>query len=144
MGPNAAIFRGIDSARSYILVQFYILEDDSAGRELQSRLIRKAQSGVHVYLLYDEIGSFALPRAFIEKLRRAGVQVSPFHSTRGKANRFQLNFRNHRKIVVVDGRTAFVGGLNVGDEYLLRGPRSWDTGAIRIWNWPAPVFRGSS
>jgi len=118
-----AIFKGIDSARSYVLVQFYILEDDTAGRKLQSRLIRKAQSGVRVYLLYDEIGSFALPRAYIEKLRSAGVQVSPFHSTKGKANRFQLNFRNHRKIVVVDGRTAFVGGLNVGDEYLEGTPK---------------------
>jgi len=118
-----AIFRGIDSARSYILVQFYILEDDSAGRELQSRLIQKAQSGVRVYLLYDEIGSFALPNAFVETLRDAGVRVTPFHSTKGKANRFQLNFRNHRKIVVIDGRTAFVGGLNVGDEYLEGTPK---------------------
>lgn len=118
-----AIFRGIDSARSYILVQFYILEDDSAGRELQSRLIRKAQSGVRVYLLYDEIGSFALPNVFIETLRDAGVKVTPFHSTKGKANRFQLNFRNHRKIVVIDGRAAFVGGLNVGDEYLKGTPK---------------------
>jgi len=118
-----AIFRGIDSARSYILVQFYILEDDSAGRELQSRLIQKAQSGVRVYLLYDEIGSFALPNVFVETLRDAGVRVTPFHSTKGKANRFQLNFRNHRKIVVIDGRTAFVGGLNVGDEYLEGTPK---------------------
>ncbi|MFO7600996.1 MAG: cardiolipin synthase [Candidatus Desulfacyla sp.] len=124
-GPRTfeAIFRGIDSARSYILVQFYILEDDTAGRELQSRLIQKAQSGVRVYLLYDEIGSFALPRTYIETLRHGGVKVSPFHSTKGKANRFQLNFRNHRKIVVVDGRTAFVGGLNVGDEYLEGTPK---------------------
>jgi len=118
-----AIFRAIDSARSYILVHYYILKDDAAGRELQSRLIKKAQRGVRVYLLYDEIGSIALPRAYIETLREAGVKVTSFHSTKGKANRFQLNFRNHRKIVVVDGRSAFAGGLNVADEYMEGTPK---------------------
>jgi cardiolipin synthase A/B len=118
-----AMFQAIESARSYILVYFYIIKDDHVGRELQSRLIQKARDGVRVYLLYDEIGSVSLPKAFIDALRDNGVKVSPFHSTKGKANRFQLNFRNHRKIVVVDGRTAFVGGLNVADEYLEGTPK---------------------
>ncbi len=117
-----ALFAGIDSARSYILVHYYILKDDELGRKLQSHLIEKARAGVRVYLLYDEIGSVALPGNYLSALREAGVRVRAFHSTKGKANRFQLNFRNHRKIVVVDGRTAFVGGLNVGDEYLKGTP----------------------
>jgi len=119
----SAIFQAIDSATSYILVHYYIIQDDRTGRQLQSRLMNKAREGVRVYLLYDEIGSVGLPRTFMETLRNAGVKVSPFHSTKGKANRFQLNFRNHRKIVVVDGRAAFVGGLNVGDEYIEGTPK---------------------
>ncbi|MGL6253582.1 MAG: cardiolipin synthase, partial [Billgrantia desiderata] len=71
-----------------------------------------------VYFLYDEIGSYKLPNAYLQTLRDAGVNVHRFHSTRGPGNRFQLNFRNHRKIVVADGARAWVGGFNVGDEYL--------------------------
>ena len=112
-----ALFAGIDSARSYILAHYYILKDDETGRAFQSRLMAKARAGVRVYLLYDEIGSVGLSKDYLAALREAGVRVRPFHSTKGKTNRFQLNFRNHRKIVVVDGKTAYVGGLNVGDEY---------------------------
>jgi cardiolipin synthase len=113
-----SLFAGIDAARDYILVQFYIVKDDDIGRKLKARLIHKARQNVRVYFLYDEIGSQGLPRGYIRDLERAGVVTSAFHTTKGRANRFQLNFRNHRKIVVVDGKTAFVGGLNVGDEYL--------------------------
>lgn len=113
-----AIFEAIDSADDYIVVQFFIVKDDRLGRALKSRLADKAASGVRVYFLYDEIGSHRLPRAYLDELREAGVDIRSFHTTRGRRNRFQLNFRNHRKIVVVDGRAAFVGGLNVGDEYM--------------------------
>ena len=115
-----AIFEGIDAAEQYVLVQFFIVRDDELGRELKDRLIRKATAGVRVYFLYDEIGSHRLPRSYVRELREAGVDARSFHSTRGRRNRFQINFRNHRKIVVVDGRTAYVGGLNVGDEYMGR------------------------
>ncbi len=118
-----ALFAGIDAAEDYILVHYYILRDDPVGRDFQARLMAKARQGVRVYLIYDEIGSFSLPRAYLDGLRDAGVEVRPFHSTKGKANRFQINFRNHRKIVVVDGATAFVGGLNVGEEYLTGTPK---------------------
>lgn len=74
-----------------------------------------------VRVLYDEVGSHALPNVYVATPGRFWVAVSAFHTTRGRRNRFQLNFRNHRKIVVADGRVAFVGGLNVGDEYLGRG-----------------------
>lgn len=117
-----AIFRSIDSATSYVLVQYYIVRDDNLGRELRDHLVRKAASGVSVRFLYDEIGSHGLSKSYIESLANAGVTILPFNTTKGKANRFQLNFRNHRKIVVVDGREAFVGGLNVGDEYMGRSP----------------------
>ncbi len=116
------IFRAIDGAKSYILIQFYIVRDDELGRELQDRLIRKAREGIEIYFLYDEIGSYTLNRRYVAVLREAGVKIAPFNTRRGWVNRFQLNFRNHRKLVLVDGSRAFVGGLNVGVEYLGQDP----------------------
>jgi cardiolipin synthase len=116
----AAMFAAIDAAQDYVLLQVYILRDDDLGRDLKARLVRRARSGLRIYVLYDEIGSYGLPRRFVRELSAAGVIVSPFSTTQGPVNRFQLNFRNHRKIIVVDGRLAFVGGLNFGDEYLGR------------------------
>ncbi len=118
-----AIFDAIDAATDYILVQFFIVRDDQLGRELKSRLIRKAREGVRVYFLYDEIGCHTLAKAYIRELSEAGVAIRPFFSTKGFWNRFQINFRNHRKIVIADGRSAYVGGLNVGDEYMGRNAR---------------------
>ncbi len=117
-----AIFESIRTAKSYILVEFFIIHDDQVGRELKDLLIAKAKAGVKVYVQYDEIGSYSLPSKWISDLRDAGGEVTAFGTTRGWRNRFQLNFRNHRKIVVVDGREAFMGGHNVGDEYLGRNP----------------------
>jgi len=118
-----AIFAAIAEAKSYVLAQFYILRDDALGRAFQAALMQKARAGVRVFLLYDEIGCLPLPNRYLEELRSAGVEVAAFQTTRGRQNRFQINFRNHRKVVVVDGRRAFTGGLNVGDEYLGRNPR---------------------
>lgn len=117
-----SIFEGMDEARDYILIQFYIVKDDGLGRRLQSKLISRAREGIRVLFLYDEIGSSMLPRRYLKELEDAGVQVFNFHSRKGPRNRFQINMRNHRKIVVVDGHTAWVGGHNVGDEYLDGGP----------------------
>jgi cardiolipin synthase len=119
----AAIFDGVRAATRYLLVQFFIIRDDSLGGGLATLLEQKARAGVSVYLLYDEIGSHKLRRAYLDRLAQAGIHVSPFRTTRGRANRLQINFRNHRKVVVVDGHTAYVGGHNVGEEYLGRHPR---------------------
>ncbi len=118
-----SIFEGIDAAKEYILVQFFIIKDDELGRELKSRLLVKAREGVRVYFLYDEVGSHNLPKSYLKELREAGAEVADFHTQKGPSNRFQINFRNHRKIVVVDGHTAWVGGHNVGDEYMGRDPK---------------------
>jgi cardiolipin synthase len=119
----AAMFAGIESARDYIIVQFYIIQDDNIGRELKTRLERKAREGVRVYVLYDEIGSYNLPKAYRRELTEAGALILPFRTAKGWSNRFQINFRNHRKIIVIDGNTAFVGGMNVADAYLGEHPR---------------------
>jgi cardiolipin synthase len=118
-----SILEGVAKAQDYVLFQFYMFHDDQLGRQVQAALIERAQAGVRVYMLYDEIGSNGLPDSYVEKLRAAGVQVSAFKTTQGAGNRFQLNFRNHRKMVVVDGKTGWVGGHNVGDEYMGRDPK---------------------
>ncbi len=129
-----SIFEGMAQARDYLLVQFYIVRDDELGRELQRHLLEAAARGVRVNFLYDEVGSYQLSRAYLDILRRAGVQVRAFNSTQGRSNRFQINFRNHRKIVVADGRHAWVGGANVGDEYMGRHPRltPWIDAMVKV------------
>jgi cardiolipin synthase A/B len=130
----ASIFAGIERARQYVLVQFYIVRDDRIGRDFQKLLIAKAREGVKVLLLYDEVGCIKLPKPYVQELRAAGVQVTPFDTTQGPRNRFQINFRNHRKIVIVDGREAWIGGHNVGDEYMGRDPKfgPWRDTHVRI------------
>jgi cardiolipin synthase len=123
-----SILAGVERAREYVLVEFYIVRDDGLGRRLQEALIRKAREGVEVRFLFDELGSSGLGAVYQEELRQAGASVAPFNTRQGPRNRFQLNFRNHRKIVVVDGTDAWVGGHNVGDEYLGLDP---DVGAWR-------------
>lgn len=113
----AAMFAAIARAERYVLVQFFIIHDDVLGRRLRDALIARAAAGVEVCLLYDSIGSHALPDSYVESLRAGGVVTHRF-ATRRWRNRFQLNFRNHRKVLVVDGVRGFVGGLNAGDEYL--------------------------
>jgi len=117
----AAILDAIARAEHYVLVQFFIFHDDDLGRRMQRALLERAAAGVTVCVLYDGVGSHDLPRHYVEALRAGGVAIHPF-ATRSWTNRFQINFRNHRKNVVVDGWRGFVGGLNVGDEYLGRKP----------------------
>ncbi|TKC82677.1 cardiolipin synthase [Trinickia terrae] len=119
----AAILDAIESARHYVLVQFFIVRDDELGQMLKELLLAKAAQGVQVHFLYDSIGSFDLPHSYVSALLAGGVDIHPFATNRRFVNRFQLNFRNHRKIVVVDGVRAFVGGHNVGVEYLGANPR---------------------
>lgn len=118
-----AIFAAIDAAETYVLAQFYIVHDDDLGRTFQERLIAAARRGVTVRLMVDAVGSLRLPESYSHTLRQAGVEVVDRETTRGPRFRFQLNFRNHRKTVIVDGTTGFIGGLNVGDEYMGRDPK---------------------
>ncbi|WP_373190780.1 cardiolipin synthase [Halomonas sp.] len=118
-----SLFAGIDQAKEYVLVQFFIVRDDALGLELKHRLQRAAKREVRIYFLYDEIGSRGLGDRFLRDLAEAGVEVSAFRSSRGFKHRFQLNFRNHRKVLVVDGREGWLGGFNVGTEYLGQHPR---------------------
>lgn len=117
-----AILHAVANARDTVLIQFFIIHDDTIGRELQQLLLKKAAEGVRIFVLYDRVGSHGLPASYNEVLRCGGVEIQAFATRRGWFNRFQVNFRNHRKIVVVDGQVGFVGGHNVGDEYLGGNP----------------------
>jgi cardiolipin synthase len=145
-----AIFTAIDQAREYVLIEFFIVQDDELGRELQQRLLAKQRAGVQIYFLYDSIGSYALPQSYQQELIAEGALIHAFGSPKRFRNRFQLNFRNHRKIVVVDGKSGFAGGHNVGNEYLgkskrfgpwrdthlkLNGPAVLELQAVFLENW---------
>ncbi|MDQ3195367.1 MAG: cardiolipin synthase [Burkholderiales bacterium] len=129
-----AMFAAIDAAESYVLVQFYILRDDALGARLQQALLAKARQGVRAFVLFDDVGSFGLSRRYRRELEEGGIAVSGFHGQKGWFGRFRINFRNHRKIVVVDGRVGFVGGFNVGDEYLGGDPEigAWRDTHVRV------------
>ena len=129
-----SILAGIAVAQDYVLVQFYMFHDDGLGRRMQQALIERAKAGVRVFMLYDEVGSKGLPRHYTAALKDVGVQVSSFKPTQGWRNRFQLDFRNHRKMVVVDGVTGWVGGHNVGDEYVGLDPKlsPWRDTHVRL------------
>ncbi|WEJ57196.1 cardiolipin synthase [Devosia sp. FJ2-5-3] len=132
-----SIFEGIEAAQEYLLVQFYIVRDDELGQQLAERLIAKARQGVQVRLLYDDIGSTGMPKRFRTQLRDAGIKVAGFNQ-RHKFLRVygptRMNYRNHRKIVVADGKHAWVGGHNVGIEYLGKDPRygHWRDTHVRV------------
>lgn len=163
------IFSAIRNAQSSVLVQFYIIQDDQLGLEFQSLLAEKAAEGVCVHLLYDEIGSSGLPKAYVRELEASGVRCSHFN-TQQIRHKLQLNFRNHRKLVVIDEKTCFIGGHNIGDEYLgqepyppwrdthlrIDGPATgfaqrsfvedwhWATHKIPDLNWPIPAPEGDA
>ena len=113
----AAIFEAIENAKHSVLFQFYIFRDDKLGGKFAELLRKKAREGVKVYFLYDGVGT-KLSTAFLKKFEAAGVSYAEFRGMKRWTSRVQVNFRNHRKIVVVDGRIAFTGGFNVGDDYL--------------------------
>ena len=129
-----SILAEVAEAKNYILFQFYMFHDDGLGKRVQQALIEKASAGVRVYVLYDEVGSGGLPQTYPDALRAAGAEVSSFKPTQGSKNRFQLNFRNHRKMVVIDGKTGWIGGHNVGDEYLGLDPKvsPWRDTHVRL------------
>lgn len=112
-----SMLQTIEKAEKYILLQVYIFRDDNIGTRFAELLMKKALAGVKVYFLTDRIGS-ELGSAFLKKLQKAGVHVHIFSSWKNWGGHFQINFRNHRKILVVDGKTAFLGGHNIGDDYL--------------------------
>ena len=111
------IFKTIEQAKHHIHLEYYIVEDDVIGNQLRELLIRKAREGVEVRFIYDDVGSWELKRKWLRTLSDAGVKVDCFMRVRFPMLTSRVNYRNHRKILIVDGDTAFVGGLNFADRY---------------------------
>ncbi len=117
------IEREIAAARQSIHLEYYIWREDQTGQRLRDLLIEKARAGVSVRFLFDGIGSLFLGRRFLQPMRDAGIQVANALPGSSLRERWSINLRNHRKIVVVDGVVGFTGGMNIGDEYLGRDPQ---------------------
>jgi cardiolipin synthase len=127
-----ALFEAVRSATSHIHLEYYIVRDDELGERLLQLLAAKARDGVEVRLLYDDLGN-KVPRWRYRTLVQAGAKVSGFYRALVPSVGFRINYRNHRKIAVIDGKIGFIGGFNIGDEYLGRGPLGpWRDTAVRL------------
>jgi len=114
------IEQAIQSAENSLHLEYYIWQPDRTGTRLRDMLVEKARQGVTVRFLYDSIGSLFLSKRFLKPMRSAGIAVAPFLPGPTFRERWSLNLRSHRKIVVVDGQVGFTGGMNIGDEYIGR------------------------
>ncbi len=117
-----AIFNAIEKATDHIHLEYYIIDDDKIGNILRELLIKKACEGIKIRLIYDDVGCWSLSDEFIESMTDVGIEVHPFLPVRFPTLTYKINYRNHRKIVVVDGKIGFVGGLNIADRYLEGNP----------------------
>ena len=113
-----ALLEEIAKAQHYIHLQYYIICDDETGGRLKDALIRKAREGVEVRILYDDMGSRGVKKTFFEEMREAGIEVYAFLHVKFPLLTSKFNYRNHRKIVVIDGRVGFIGGMNIADRYV--------------------------
>ena len=113
-----AMFSAIEAAHHHVHLEFFIVQPDSVGRQMLELLTKKARQGVEIRLLYDAMGSHRLPRKLLRPLLGAGGKTSVFLPINLLRRRVQINMRNHRKLMIVDGQIGFIGGLNIGDEYL--------------------------
>lgn len=112
------IIRALKEATNHIHLEYYIVRNDGIGNEIKNVLIAKAKEGVKVRFLYDAVGSWKLSKRYVEEMRNEGIEMVPFGPVKVPVLNSKFNFRNHRKIIVIDGSIGFVGGLNIGDEYL--------------------------
>jgi cardiolipin synthase A/B len=113
-----AMLDAIGEAKSFINMEFYRFESDTLGRRFFEALMDKSRQGVKVRIIYDDVGSWNLSNSLIRKIRKTGIEIFPFMPVRFPWLTNKINFRNHRKILVIDGIKGFVGGLNIADKYL--------------------------
>ncbi|OPH53159.1 cardiolipin synthase [Paenibacillus ferrarius] len=118
-----AMLQAIEVAQKHIHFEFYTIRDDEIGLKFQDALIRKAKQGVQVRVIYDGVGSYSLSKAYINKFKQAGVGIHPFLRPLIAFFDKRMNYRNHRKIIVIDGLVGFLGGINIGNEYLGADPK---------------------
>ncbi|WP_254059090.1 cardiolipin synthase [Methanogenium sp. MK-MG] len=117
-----ALLDVIDNAEDFIHLEYYIIRNDTLSRQIATALARKAREGVTVRVLGDAVGCHGLPKDFFRELIDAGGETAWFFRSKYLPVNMRINYRNHRKIAIIDGRTGFIGGFNIGDEYLGKGP----------------------
>jgi len=112
------VITALEAAQHHIHIEYYIFENDGIGNQIKEILIRKAAAGVKVRFIYDDFGSRGIRKSFVRELVEGGVEAFPFYKIWFIALSNRTNYRNHRKIIVIDGCTGFVGGINVSDRYI--------------------------
>ena len=113
-----ALLQAIHSAKHHIHLEFYIFEEDALGRLVRDALMDKAHEGVEIRVLYDDVGCWKVSHEFYDEMREAGIEVRAFLKVRFPRFTSKVNYRNHRKLVVVDGKQGFIGGMNIAERYL--------------------------
>lgn len=121
------IFKAVEKARHHIHMEYYIFADDKIGNKLKELLIKKRKEGVEVRVIVDDVGSWGLTKKFFKELIANGIEIRPFMEVRFPRFTSRVNYRNHRKIIVIDGKVGFLGGLNIADRYIegLKGLGHW-------------------
>jgi cardiolipin synthase len=109
------LFADIENAKEHIHIEYYVLQCDEIGEKFKNVLIRKAKEGIEIRIIYDSFGSRKLKKQFIEDFRMAGIEIEPFLKLSWSSFTSRLNYRNHRKIIVIDGQVGYVGGMNIAD-----------------------------
>ncbi|QEC66599.1 cardiolipin synthase [Panacibacter ginsenosidivorans] len=128
------LIKCLQSAKHHIHIEYYIFEQDETGIAIIELLIAKAKEGVQVKFIYDDFGSPSIKKKIERKMRDAGIEIFPFSKVHFYLLANRINYRNHRKIVVIDGHTGFVGGINVSDKYVNNGKQKlyWRDTHLRI------------
>ena len=128
------VLEALRNAKHHIHIEYYIYEQDEIGEQIEELLILKANEGVEVRFIYDDFGSPNIKKKIEERMRRAGIQIYPFQKVHFYLLANRLNYRNHRKIIVIDGETGFTGGINVCDKYINNGSQKlfWRDTHLRI------------
>ena len=124
-----ALLKTIGQARSHIHIDVYIIEDDPLGQLVADALIDKSREGVEVRLIYDDVGCWKVPHLFFERMREEGIEAVPFLPVRFPSFTSKVNYRNHRKMIVVDGQTGFIGGMNIALRYV---SDTWRDTMVRV------------
>ncbi len=130
----AALLEDLDRAEDHIHLLYYILRHDQLGRKIADILIRKARQGVEVRVLFDDMGSRRISRKYLNRMRKAGIEIESFFPPKIPKVNLKINYRNHRKLAIMDGKIGYIGGFNIGDEYLGHNKRFgyWRDTHLRI------------
>lgn len=121
-----ALLADIAKAQHYINIQYYIISDDKTGCRLRDALVERARAGVTVRVIYDHVGSFKVKRRFFKQMQCEGIQVYPFFKVTFPGLGSRINWRNHRKLCIIDGTVGYIGGMNIADRYI-------DGGKFQLW-----------